>query len=320
MEPIEVIDNLNKQITSKGKEAILEQAWEDSCFDFFEGIQQALDPFTVLSVEKIPLIIEEDDEPDDLGIKQLLHLHGQLKKHQLTYKVAGQAIEDALNVSSVDAWNNWYRLILLQDFGKTVTPLQVNRVLTRFSKKNPKAIKYLIPAIKAQKHQLYQGDILIGNAYVDSFMFGVRTIIILEKDSNTVIAFNLRGKKVKVDERFDRILKILPISLMFDAVKVKNKLNIVDIMPLEEYRKGYTHRNQMQRHEALCELNDLFYETFKGDVSILPKLRVNLTSDKSFRQVIADFKAQGISTVMIKDLQAPYLTRKSKNWIKYPIE
>ena len=83
MEAIEVIDKLNKVKSAKAKEKVITEAWNADCIDFFKGVNNGLDPFAKLSIDKIPLITEEDDEPDDLGIDKLLILYEALRKSNL---------------------------------------------------------------------------------------------------------------------------------------------------------------------------------------------------------------------------------------------
>jgi len=320
MKPIDVIIELNNTKASKEKEKVLEKAWNNNCFDFFSGVQKGFDPFDSLFLTKIPYITEIDDEPDDLNTNKIIALYNQLAMHSITGQAAEMAVENALNISGVEIWNKWYRRILLKDFQKTVTLAQINRVLNRFGKKDARAMQYIIPTIGLQKHTVYQGTMLAGNAYVDSFTNGTRQAIILNTESKTVLTFNENGKKVKSDKRWQSIVDHLPFGIMFDGVKTSSNTYIYDLIPLDEYKKGYTTRTQEERHTALCELQDLLYEVFKGSVSILPKMKVDLLNTESFHKSLEDFKAQGISQIMIKDLMAPYLSRKSPNWIKYNLD
>jgi len=320
MNAIEIIDKLNDAKSAKAKDIILEAAWYAECFDFFKGINKGLDPFAKMAITKIPLITEEDDEPDELGIDKLLILYETLKNHTLVGNTASGAIDNALNISSVHAWNNWYRRILLKDFQKTVSAIQINRALNKISKKDARAIKYLIPTISYQKHTIYKNDLLAGQVFIDSFIEGERLIIILDKDSKQVMYFNAKGKLLESDKRFNKLMEVMPFGIMMDTVKCNKRINITDIMPLDEYKKGYSHRDQEQRHGGLVEIRDFVFSLFGQDVVIHPKIKVDLNNSENLKKIEEDFKMQGMSCIMIKDVQQHYLTKKTKNWLKYSLD
>lgn len=143
MTPIDVINQLRKAKNSAEKQAVLSTAWTEECYEFFEGVHFALNPIINFDLTVVPKIVDEDNEPDELGFAAFRQL--ALDIYHKKAKNINKVIEDALNRSSVEAWNKWYRNILLKTLG-CITISQFNKFLNSIDETD-----LLIPIFKYQK-------------------------------------------------------------------------------------------------------------------------------------------------------------------------
>lgn len=314
MNILEVLDSLEKAKSVKDKEKILEAAWNKKIVNLFQGFVIAFDPFYTFGIDKVPYILEEDDEPNTLSFDDF---YTTIQKFNTIFKLnKKEKIDDLLNQASVKMWNNWYRRILLKDFKNIITAKQINKVLSNISKKDIQAIKYIIPQIFFQKYVEKQST-FIGEQLVDAFISGTRLAIVLDNINKEHSVFNERGQRqkslvVKSQEIFD----VIPVSVVLDCIKTKNTIYVIDIIPLDEYKKGYTSRIQLDRHIALCSLHELLIDSFGGLVKILPKMKINFNESDSLEIMKTEFTQQNCKSVIVKDPQSPYLSRKNPGWNK----
>lgn len=323
MTPLEVIHKLKEAKNVKEKETIIAKAWEDGSDDFFEGIQYAFDPFSSFGVTEVPYILDEDDEPDEVGMKKFTYLLNQLRRRWLIELAAEDAIADLCDIAGVEDWNEWYRKILLKNFKGIITAHQANKVLKKLAKTEVKAIKYIIPHFGIQKPNSHDGKYLVGYSFIDHHINGKRTVALLNKDYNSTTLLDEKGNEFLNDSVFDSLTKLLhklPIGIVLDGVVKDDHYIIFDILPLDEYRKGYTHRSQEQRHEALCDLEIPLQDISERKLRVHPKKKINLKNEEEFKRYCDEAKSEGVTHVVIKDCLAPYLTKKSDNWIKLPLD
>lgn len=308
-----ILAELHNAKNAKEKEELLEKAGKQNLTELFEGFYYAFNPYINLDIQKAPYIEDDDDAPDKLGWKKFKDILTKIEHNEI---VEVQAIlNDIVHKSSVFLWNNWYRRILLQNFKGTITPQLLNRVIT----KNKKLTQYRIPLVVFQKHHIYNNTYLVGKGYVDEFIKGDRQAIIIDSVNKKVLCFNDKGKSITPDERLAKFMHYLPSSIMFDSVKTEYRTHIVDILPLSHFVSGFSDKTQEERHNTLVELQGIFFQLFGKDFIIHPKVEVDLSNKEHFAKIQSDFRMQGVDTIMVKQLSAPYMCRKSTNWVKFPL-
>ena len=313
MEPIDVIKKLKQAKKAADKIEVLKEAWEAECNDFFEGMHLAFNPLIVFNLNKVPRIIEEDDEPDNLGFTNFRRF--ALEIHYGQIKNTKKHVEDALNTSSVEAWNEWYRKILSKNFGNLITVAQLNKFLNSIEQTD-----LLIPVFKHQNVQKsWQNHHRYNiNYFVDPYIPGDRLLTVLRKVPTSVFFFDEKGKQATYHdlEDFENLIEHLPVDVLLDGVYSEGRYYVFDIMPYDEYRLGKVERPIEDRHKALCDMQELFVDTLGSKVRILPKKKVMITTRSQIKSVISEFLMLGYDSVVFKKADSGYLPgTNSTYWI-----
>ncbi len=91
-----------------------------------------------------------------------------------------------------------------------------------------------------------------------------------------------------------------------------------DVLPLSEFREGHSNPRLSQRIEALEECRPVFDKL--ANVDLLPHLMVDLDTAEGkdqFRRYANDQVNLGFEGIMIKELKAPYLCKRTTEWLKW---
>lgn len=341
MHPCDIILQLESTNSRLEKESIIQAAWDAGCTEFFMGVQQALDKLITYGVQKVPLILEDDQVPGTFGWSQFEKLAAQLSSRKLTGNAARDALRAAAESCEFTHWNAWYRRLLLKDLKAGVTEKTINTVLAR---NGAAAKQYLVPVFSCQlaKSAVDHPKKLKGIKWLDNKHDGIRLLTVVEKSgvvtqytrngiTNTNfghIAQQLSGLAPHLTESM--VLDGEMISTNFQALMTQvnrkehvdtrdSRLMLFDIIPLTHFRAGEYTVSQRDRHASLCELIPLLNDLTNGTVQVEPKLEVNLDTPlgvqhmQEFNQTALEHGYEGI---MIKDPDAPYQTKRSDAWLK----
>jgi DNA ligase-1 len=330
------------------KEAILRTAFESGHREFFFAAQIALDPLVTFGITKAALFEDEsDDTPGTFTFADLMVLAGKLAKRELTGHAARDAIIAAAESTNARVWNGFYRRVLLKDFKAGFDSNTVNKVLTKLG---GEALDYVIPIFGCQlahdgadaKHakKLESGVWLL-----DRKLDGVRLLTVLDKEQGTVTQFTRNGKQnvnfTEITDAFEKLLPLIPVSLVFDGEVVSTsfqalmtqvnrrsskdtstaRLALFDVVPLADFQKGKSALTQVERHAYLTEFqtSGTLADTV-GDLSyVLPKIRVDLDTEEgrqTFIQFNRDTVEAGYEGIMGKRPDAPYVCKRSDDWLK----
>lgn len=96
------------------------------------------------------------------------------------------------------------------------------------------------------------------------------------------------------------------------------ELNVFDIIPLEDFTRGWWNAPLRKRLETLEKLRWVF--DLMPHVKLLPYIMVDLDTAAGRDQFVRyskDMVAAGFEGVMIKNLEAPYECRRSTSWMKW---
>ena len=91
-----------------------------------------------------------------------------------------------------------------------------------------------------------------------------------------------------------------------------------DVLPLSEFREGHCNAQLEKRIDALQECRSVFGDM--PSVDLLPHIDVDLDTAEGrdqFQRYCNDKVAEGFEGVMVKNLQAPYLCKRTTEWLKY---
>jgi len=94
------------------RELILD-AWEN-CDTFFVGLQMSCDKDTVIPLEKVPEIPQDDGAESDFTFNDFLRLYDEITQVGMDPAKARELVIDAAMIADVAEWNTFYRRILLR--------------------------------------------------------------------------------------------------------------------------------------------------------------------------------------------------------------
>lgn len=348
---VKLIQALEATSSRNEKEALLAESFLRGDREFFAAAQVCLDPIVTFGIKKVTVVDGEEDD-GSLGFVDFMKFAERLRKRELTGNAAISAMHEACNRSNTVVWNTFYRRILLKDFKAGFDHSTINRVLDKIG--TPEAMQFRVPVFSCQlaKNGDEHQNKMVGKKFLDVKLNGVRLLTVVDVDSKTVTQYTRNGNEntnfPHLREQFESLLGHLPFSVVFDGEvcgrtfqelmsqlnrgtdinTTHHKLSLFDMIPLADFKKGKCAITQRKRHETLCGLIPIFQEEKMISVSVLPKIEVDLDTDegrarmKQFQQEVLDAaKAAGDENVfegfMIKDVDAPYVSKKGTNWLKW---
>jgi DNA ligase-1 len=89
-------------------------------------------------------------------------------------------------------------------------------------------------------------------------------------------------------------------------------------LPLDAFREGHWNAQLEKRISTLEEMRPLFDKM--DNVDLLPHLMVNLDTAEGrnqFQRYCNDKVNEGFEGVMVKEMKAPYVCKRSTDWMKY---
>lgn len=350
MDILTVLSRLAATSSRTEKEDIITEAFTSGHRDFFVGARLAYDPLITFGVKKVALIEEEDDAPGSLTFADFLTLTGRLRRREITGNAARDAINAAAMRCHVQTWNQFYRRILLKDLKIGVESSTINKVLGKLAAQDRDAREYLVPIFSCQlAHDGAKEEHaakISGCKMLDIKLDGVRLLSVLDKDAGTVTQYTRNGKEnenfPEIREKLKRLMdNVLPGSVVLDGEIVagsfqelmtqvnrrsdvdtsNTKLALFDMVPLADFRAGMCKTPQAQRHAALAELQSagLLRQQCNDAVYVIPKVSVDLGTPEGQR-TLAEFNKSAIEAgyegIMVKDPDAPYVTKRSVAWLK----
>lgn len=335
-QPQEIIKQLESDNSRLVKESVLANAMNEELDEFFEGIKLALDNLIVFGVKQVP--VKETDEGQGLPWTAFVELADALRFRAITGNEARDAIKLAMDVSTQDQWNNWYRRILIKDLRCGVTEKTVNAVA-----KKAKKPQYKVPVFDVQlaTDGLKHDDKMTGKKILQEKIDGTRCITVIDYEAHEVTQYTRNGKELVnfphikeellkhiddfgrsyvldgeiMSENFQELMKQLNRK---SNVKTDDAyLNVFDILPLTEFKAGVSEMGQRRRNNFLNTFKGILEDT--GCIKVLPWIEVDLDTFigemefKDFNQKCLD---EGFEGIMVKDPDAKYECKRSTSWLK----
>ena len=325
------------------KESVIEKALmaaklgsaNAQCFLF--NCYQAYNPYYVFGVKKVPetegLTGKPNPWPKFWGMLEAL------RTRSLTGHNAKTAIEFMSEQFDSVEWNDLARRVIIKDLRCGITERTLNKVLEN--------TEWRIPVFECQlatDSEKHAGK-MTGKKRIEQKLDGVRVLAVLTAKSTNLYSRN--GKPFEnfphIVEQLDRIkAKLIGIThkagvvldgeiigesfqaLMKQAQRKSDVettdmvYSVFDIIPLDDFERGYWNA---QQHKRLAELED-FRGTFDSTktVRIMDGITVDLDTAEGhdiMRRYATDAVAAGFEGIMIKDLGAPYECRRSTFWMKW---
>ncbi len=329
---ISALETHNSRINKE--QIIFEQAREGNS-EFFEGCRLALDPMITFGLKQIPEKKDEDGVGLDWDSFSLI-ITGFVNR-SLTGNLARTTVDQMMKSATKAQWNGWYRRILIKDLRCGVSEKTINKVV---EKEWP---EYAVPIFSCQlAHDSanHEGKVS-GTKLIEVKLDGVRILTIVYPDGR-VDQFSRNGKELvnfpHIKEQFAKVASGLSMPYVFDGeimsssfqdlmkqVHRKSDVNagdailyMFDIVPLEDFQKGYWKMSQSERTATLQNWFDLEQENLPS-VRILEQEEVDLDTDEGkrrFKEINQDAIDGGYEGIMIKDPSAKYECKRSHAWLK----
>jgi len=316
------------------KEEIIRREIENDNTNFFTGCRMALDPLITYGVKQVP---EAEADGPGLSFGQFVDLATELRDRTLTGHDARDAILEAMNQSTTDDWNYWYRRILIKDLKCGMSEKTINSVV-----KKTKRDEFKIPVFTCMlAHDSANHEKkMIGKKFLDFKLDGVRVIAIILNGICTLYSRNgkqfhnfsniekeLQNKLGEQSKQAGIVIDGEIVSSSFQKLmrQVHRKDNVqaddteffvFDTLPLAEFQAGKSTKTCRERHQQLL---DIFGNEGMGDVIVVEKKEVDLDTDegqKTFKEYNKMALDRGLEGIMIKDVDALYECKRSHFMLK----
>ena len=350
------IAKLNESDSRLHKEDVIRQALEaatlgsSNAHRFLTLLKVCYNPYVTFGVKQVPnrefddgMEVESENPWDEFD--ELLHELGQ---RGLTGNAARDAIEElSLRFDSVE-WNTFLAPVLRRDMRAGISDKTINKIC--------KKTDYEIPIFGCQLATNSENrPEMKGIKRLEPKLDGVRvlmTVIPADSGEVTVMSLSRNGKLFEnfthIEEqvrdnwlkmvRKTKIAKQLSNGFVLDGEVIGNTFqelmrqarrkenvqatdsvfNIFDIIPLQDFREGHWNA-QLRKRIALLDSMRPVVDTMPN-VELLPHIMVDLDTAAGKDQLeryAKDNVNAGFEGIMIKELGAPYICKRSTDWMKW---
>lgn len=334
------IQQLLRSTSINDRKVIIREAAIEGCIELFEGFKLVFDKKLIFNIKSVPYIDgdftkDELEKESDFTWNDFLILINNIKKNTLSLNEKKKLISNAALIANIQDWNYFFRFILLKNTKEwKIDEKIINEVLLEIGND---ALQYLIPIWSVQQAEFIDKKIinLKDPIFVEPCLYGNRVITILNKETNTVTMFNEYGKEVKyknIIKKLKTFFLDIPISIVLDGIIINKNFQslmtinttkekyyvLFDLIPLIDFENQICPMSQIDRHAGLMELSPLLYGNNKNFVYILPKLLIDLNISNEKEKIKEFYKETinaGYDSIIIKDINAPYECKLSKNWL-----
>jgi len=349
------IHKLNESNSKLHKLDVISQALEsanlgaDDAKNFITCARFAYNSFEVFNVKKIPTTTGITGEANDFGV--FIKLLDDLKTRTVTGNAAQAHIERVSLGFDSDMWNNLLRPTILKDLRVGATISSFNKVLKGTNYEIPRFECQL--ASDSQKNTKK----LVGKKVLESKLDGIRILALVDKTYPEKCNVTLYSRSGKVMTNFPHIEEQLRNELniyqadspwttnriqkfMFDGEIVsenfqalmkqaRRKSNIdttdsvytiFDVIPIDDFNRG---KWNMPQHKRSKEWLGVIRDRVNAECTslhILDGIDVDLDTAEGHSIMERFGKDQvdmGYEGIMIKDIDAPYLSKRGTNWMKW---
>ena len=344
------INKLNDSDSRLHKEDIILQALEASVLgstnaQIFLGLTKACyNPYVTFGVRKVPDtvgIVDAENPWSEFNTLLTMLSHRDL---------SGNAALDAINEMSerFDSmeWNTFCAPVIRRDLRAGISDKTINKIC--------KKTEYEIPIFGCQLATNSEGrPEMKGTKRLEPKLDGVRVLLMVipgASEGVTTICFSRNGKvfdnfthiEQQVSDNFVKIARghqnALINGFVLDGEVIGNTFqelmrqarrksdvqaddsvfNIFDIIPLSDFREGHWNA-QLHKRIAILEHIRHVVDTMPN-VELLPHIMVDLDTAAGKDQLERYAKDQvnaGFEGIMIKELEAPYICKRSTDWMKW---
>jgi DNA ligase-1 len=342
---VDWITDLESSDSRLHKERVIEKALMASKLGsagaqaFLFNAYLAYNPFFTYHIKQVPETQGLVDRPNPWT--KFWGLCEALRTRSVTGNAAREQIQDVAQEFDSDEWNNLARRVLIKDLRCGISEKTLNKILSK--------TEWAIPVFSCQLAQDSEDKPykLRGTKLLEPKLDGVRVIAVVQGDMNVTL-YSRNGKELQNFPQIEQSIllnraafqrkigwrkkfiidgevtgesfqKLMKQAHRKSDVQTDNMVyNIFDIMPLEDFQRGYWNAQQHKRVEILKEI-----EAFVPDndcIKIVKGIEVDLNVSEGhdiMRRYAEDMVANGYEGIMIKDMDSPYECKRNDHWLKW---
>jgi len=305
---------------------------------FLFNCYQAYNPFYTFNVKQVPetqgLVNKANDWPVFWALLENLRTRG------VTGHAARDAILDVSEQFDSDEWNMVCRRVLIKDLRCGISEKTLNKVLGKTDWKIPVFTCQLATDSTDRPAKMK------GVKRLEVKLDGVRVLAVVTGNSCTLFSRNgkeflnfpqiaeaiLENRKAFqygrgtggryvldgeiVGESFQKLMK--QAQRKSDVETTDMVYHIFDILPLDSFQEGHCNLQQYKRIEWIESARNTLMDT--DCLRIMNGLDVDLDTAEGhdiMNRYAEDAVAEGFEGIMIKDLGAPYICKRSDSWMKW---
>lgn len=324
-EPWEIIKILESDNSRLFKEKIIAENLQSKQFQ--NGLKMCLDPLVTFGVKQIPSC---ENKKGDLKWEDFQKNADKLISRTKTGHAARDLIQDLVDQSHQDQWDNWYRRILIKDLRCGVSEKTVNNVAKKLD------LDFKVPVFKCMlahdgaKHPKK----IKGKCFVEYKYDGVRVIAIVKNGSTTLYSRNGKifnnfphiesalSKKSFNNYVFDGEVMSEDFQALMKQVHRKSGaktddafLALFDCLPLNEFNLGKSKLKNFERKNFLDDMS----EQFKKCIRLVDYETINFDTEdgqSKFAKMNNEALEKGYEGLMIKPMNDYYECKRSHAWLK----
>lgn len=352
------INKLNESDSRLHKEAVLGTALglanmgDIGASRLLAMLKQCYNPFVTFGIKQVPVTIgiTGAENPWD----EYASLLNKLAKRELTGHAARDAIADLSGRFDSEEWNVFCRPIILKDIRAGISEKTINKICKRTEFEIPVFGCQLATSMDGRPEMAGTKRL---EPKLDGVR-ALFMVEFISDDSDLsrhpiVTCYSRNGK---VFENFDHIskqiaehadvlskkCKVMGHSMfngfVLDGEVIGKSFNelmkqarrksdvaaedsifyVFDVLPLDDFRRGYWNAQLEKRISTLEEMRSRFDKM--DNVDLLPHLMVDLDTAEGrdqFWRYASDQVDAGFEGIMIKELRAPYVCKRSTDWMKW---
>jgi DNA ligase-1 len=350
------INKLNESDSRLHKEDVLKQALEASVLGstnsqvFLGFLKACYNPYVTFGVKQIPDTIGIVDAENPWTEFNELML--QLSQRRLTGHAARDAIQEMAERFDSIEWNTFLAPVLRRDMRAGISSTTINKICKKTDYEIPifgcqlatnsegrpemKGIKRLEPKLDGVRVLMVVipndfGDVTVTSYSRNGKIFENFTHIEKQIQDNHLKIVRATGKAEHepraltegfvldgevIGNSFQELMR--QARRKTDVQAEDSVFNIFDVIPLQDFRRGHWNA-QLKKRIGLLESMRGVIENMPN-VELLPHINVDLDTFEGKDQLeryAKDNVNAGFEGIMIKELNAPYLCKRSTDWMKW---
>ena len=349
------INKLNESDSRLHKEDVVLQALEASvlgstnAINFLSFAKACYNPYVTFGIKQIPVtvgIVDAENPWDDFNELML-----QLSQRRLTGHAARDAVQSLAERFDSEEWNTFLAPVLRRDLRVGISSTTINKICKKTDYEIPIFSCQLAtnsegrPEMKGNKRLEPKLDGVRALFVVTHSDFGDTTVMCFSRNGKVFENFTHIEEQIRTN--FTKILRAcsgvdqgrsLYEGFVLDGEVIGNTFqelmrqarrktdaqaedsvfNVFDIIPIADFRRGHWNAPLKKRIALLDAMRPVVDSM--PNVELLPHIMVDLDTaagKDQFNRYCRDMVEAGFEGVMVKELEAPYICKRSTDWMKY---